>query len=148
MNAVGENREKAIEDSVPHLGVELLGQLHRALHVGEHHGHLLAFAFQRGLGLQDLVGEVLWRVVTRVTHRRDGIELARGGAAFETELRSRRKLRCAAGAAHREASPALQAELCSIRVLMPAGAAVHLGTLPERAHLLRKVGQCRAALQP
>ena len=34
----------------PLLGVELLGQLHRALHVGEEDGHLLALAFDGRLG--------------------------------------------------------------------------------------------------
>ena len=42
----------------PRLRVELLGQLHRALHVGEEHGDLLALAFEGGLRIEDLVGEV------------------------------------------------------------------------------------------
>ena len=49
MHAVGEDREEAIEDLVPLFGIELLGELHRALHVGEQHGDLLAFAFEGGL---------------------------------------------------------------------------------------------------
>ena len=47
VHALGEDREEAIHDLVPLLRVELLGELHRALHVGEEHGHLLALAFRR-----------------------------------------------------------------------------------------------------
>jgi hypothetical protein len=63
VHALGQDREEAVEDLVPDLGVHLLGQLHRALHVGEEHGHLLALAFEGGLRLQDLVGQVLRGVV-------------------------------------------------------------------------------------
>ena len=48
VHAVGEDREEAIDDAVPLFRVELLGELHRALHVGEEHGHLLALAFEGG----------------------------------------------------------------------------------------------------
>src|SRR5262249_12139538 len=34
-------------------------QFHRALQVGEEHSDLLAFAFQRGFGREDLLGEML-----------------------------------------------------------------------------------------
>ncbi len=63
--------EEAVQDPVPLLGIELLGQLHRALHVGEEHGHLLALALEGGLGLEDLVGQVPRRVVAggAVGHR-------------------------------------------------------------------------------
>jgi len=36
-----------VEDGVPLLRVEMLGQLHRSLHVGEQHSDLLAFSFER-----------------------------------------------------------------------------------------------------
>ena len=39
---VGEDREEALHDPAPLLGVLLLGEVHRALHVGEEHGDLLA----------------------------------------------------------------------------------------------------------
>jgi len=58
VDAVGEDLEEAIHDAMPFLRINLLGQLHRAFHIGEQHGHLLALAFERGLGLEDLVGEV------------------------------------------------------------------------------------------
>ena len=44
-----EDREEAVHDPVPFLGVDLLGEVHRALHVGEEDRHLLALAFERGL---------------------------------------------------------------------------------------------------
>jgi len=44
---------------VPLLGVDLLGQLHGSLHVGEEHRDLLALTFECGLGLEDLVGQML-----------------------------------------------------------------------------------------
>ena len=59
LDALGEDREEALHDAAPLLRVELLGELHRALHVGEEHRHLLALAFEGGLRLQDLLGEVL-----------------------------------------------------------------------------------------
>ena len=49
VNALGEDREEAIHDPVPLLGIDLLGELHRALHVGEEHRHLLPLAFEGGL---------------------------------------------------------------------------------------------------
>ncbi len=70
VHAVGEDREEALEDAVPRFRIELLGQLHRALHVGEEHGDLLALAFERGLRLEDLVGEVFRGVRARVAFRR------------------------------------------------------------------------------
>jgi hypothetical protein len=43
-----EDREEAIHDLVPLLGIYLLGDIHRALHVGEKYRHLFALAFERG----------------------------------------------------------------------------------------------------
>jgi len=59
VHAVGEDLEEAVEDLVPLFGIDLLGQLHRAFHVGEQHGHLFAFAFEGGTGGEDFLGEVL-----------------------------------------------------------------------------------------
>jgi hypothetical protein len=59
VHAVSEDLEEAVEDRVPLLGIDLLSQLHRALHVGKEDGDLLALALERGLRLEDLVGEVL-----------------------------------------------------------------------------------------
>ena len=51
-----------IEQLARLLGIAVGEQLHRALEVGEEHGHLLALALQRGLRGEDLLGEVLGRV--------------------------------------------------------------------------------------
>jgi len=44
MHTLGEDLEEAVENRVPLFRIELLGQLHRALDVGEQHRHLLALA--------------------------------------------------------------------------------------------------------
>jgi len=46
MNAVGKDLEETVEDAVPLLGINLLGELHGSLHVGEEHRHDCS---QRGL---------------------------------------------------------------------------------------------------
>ena len=62
LDPIREDLEEAVHDLRPRFRVELLRQLHRAFHVGEQHGDLLALAFEGGLGLQDLLGEVFGRV--------------------------------------------------------------------------------------
>ena len=59
VHAVGQDREEALQDRVPDLRVQSLGELHRALHVGEQHRDLLALPLESGPRLEDLVGEVL-----------------------------------------------------------------------------------------
>jgi hypothetical protein len=44
---VAEDLEEAARDLVPLFGVDLLGEVHRALHVGEEDGDLLSLAFER-----------------------------------------------------------------------------------------------------
>jgi hypothetical protein len=51
--------EDGIEDLACFLGIAVGQQFHRALQVGEQHGDLLALALKRGLGDEDLLGEVL-----------------------------------------------------------------------------------------
>jgi hypothetical protein len=70
MNPFGEDREKAIHDPVPILGVDLLGEVHRALHVGKEHRYLLALALEGASRGQDLLGEMLRRVCAGVACRR------------------------------------------------------------------------------
>jgi hypothetical protein len=59
VDALGEDREEAIHDLVPFLRIYLLGEIHRALHVGEKHRDLLALALDSGARREDLLGEVL-----------------------------------------------------------------------------------------
>ena len=66
VHAVGQNLEEAVEDLVPLFGIELLGQIHRPLHVGEEHGDLLALAFEGAAGGENLLGEVLGGIGARL----------------------------------------------------------------------------------
>jgi hypothetical protein len=67
VNSVGEDLEEALHDPVPVFGIDRLREIHRALHVGEEHGHLLALAFKSAAGGEDLLGEVFRGVRARVT---------------------------------------------------------------------------------
>ena len=98
--------EEAVHDPVPLLGVDLLGELHRALHVGEEDGHLLALAFEGAARGEDLLGEVLGRVGARVRSGR-GRSAARDRLATRVaEFRRQRQLRAARRAiAARDWSP-------------------------------------------
>ena len=57
--------EHGVEELARLLGIAVGEQLHRALEVGEEDGDLLALAFERGLGGEDLLGEVLGGVGVR-----------------------------------------------------------------------------------
>jgi hypothetical protein len=59
VNGLHHELEHGIKDLPRLLGVTVGKQLHRALQVGEEHRDLLALAFQRALGREDLLGEVL-----------------------------------------------------------------------------------------
>ena len=73
VNALGEDREETIHDLVPLFGVELLGKIHRALHVGEENRHLLALAFEGGSRRKDLLSEVFRSVRARVAEGRRNV---------------------------------------------------------------------------
>ncbi len=59
LDAVGKDLEEALHDGAPLLGVELLGEVHRPLHVGEEHADLFAFAFENAFRFEDFFGEML-----------------------------------------------------------------------------------------
>jgi hypothetical protein len=86
MHVFGEDLEEAVEERVPLLGVELLGELGRTLQIGEEHRHLLALALEGGLGAEDLVGEVLGGVV-------EGVALGRCRSAQWGGFRAGRRMR-------------------------------------------------------
>ena len=69
LDTLGEDVEEALHDLRPRLGVHLLGELHRALHVREQHGDLLALAFEGAARGEDLLGEMLGRVGRRRSRR-------------------------------------------------------------------------------
>jgi hypothetical protein len=75
--------EHRVEQLARLLGVAVGQQLHRSLEIGEQHGDLLALAFDRGLGREDLVGKMLRRVRLGsdvAPRRRCGLALSRMGA--------------------------------------------------------------------
>src|SRR4030095_6359980 len=69
MDALHHPFEHRVEDLSRLLGITVGEQLHRALEVGEQDGDLLALALERGLGREDLFGEVLGVEVSGVLKR-------------------------------------------------------------------------------
>ena len=78
MDALAQDPEEALHDLPPPLRVALLGELHRAHHVGEQHRHLLSLPLQGTLAGADLLGEVLGDVGGEVG-RSSGSADRRGG---------------------------------------------------------------------
>jgi hypothetical protein len=103
VDSIGQDREEAIHDLVPFLGIDLLGEVHRPLHVGEQDRHLLALPFEGGARGQDLFGEVFRSIRTRIgnsLYNRRRLDRpaaavakagARGGSAFRTSGRGSRR---------------------------------------------------------
>jgi len=58
----GDQRETAVHDRVDLLRIPLLGERREPRQVGEQHGHLAPLALDGRARLEDLLGEVLWRV--------------------------------------------------------------------------------------
>jgi hypothetical protein len=119
VHPLGQDLEEAIHDPVPLLGVELLLELHGALDVGEQDRDLLPLTLEGGLGLEDLVGEVLGGVGARFALGGDR------GSTLVAEPDARGQLRLARGAPKRHPGPALEAEPRVRRVLVSTGRAVH-----------------------
>ena len=59
VDALAQDREEALQDPSPFLGVASLGQLHRTHHVREEDGDLLALALERFAPRADLLREVV-----------------------------------------------------------------------------------------
>ena len=128
VHAVGEDLQEAVEDAVPLLRIDRLGELHRSLHVGEQDGDLLALALERRLRVQDLVGEVLRRVGARVTcRRRDRPRRESEGSRTHRRTGGRRVLEAAprASPSGRKRACAAAAELEPGRILESAGGTGH-----------------------
>src|SRR3989441_4442855 len=58
VDTVREDPEEAIEEAMPFLGIDALGELHRAREIGEEDGDRLALAFEGALPGEDLLDEV------------------------------------------------------------------------------------------
>ena len=69
VHALGEEVEEAIEQAMPGLGAEPLGEQHRVLDVGEQHRHLLALALERGAAGQDALDQMARRIGARIRRR-------------------------------------------------------------------------------
>jgi hypothetical protein len=69
VDALRQDPEETIHDSVPRLWIDLLAESHRADDVDEERGHGLALCFERRARSQDPLGQVARRVVARSARR-------------------------------------------------------------------------------
>src|SRR5262245_25062312 len=118
VHAVGEKLKEAVQDGVPSLGIDLLGEFHRALHVGEEDRHLLALALEGGLRGENPLDEVARRVRTEVTRwggaRRTAHRLA--AAVAEPGGWSQASSAADAGACERSAAPVTEPGVLAVAV--------------------------------
>src|SRR5205085_10888698 len=105
------------------LGVAVGQQLHRALHVGEEDGHLLAFALEGLLGRQGPLGQVAGRVALGRGESR--LRRRCGLAALVAEPGAGGKARAALVTGRRERRAALETELRLQRIVVPAPETLH-----------------------
>src|SRR5262249_7185702 len=119
VHTLGEDREEAVHDAVPFLGVEALRELHRPLHVGEQHRHLLALTLEHAAGAEDLLAEVL-RGVRGGRPLGESRRLVQRSAAAPAELLAELGGRAARGTLAAEAAPALRAKAAVSAVPMIA----------------------------
>src|SRR5437773_4830320 len=98
VDAVREDPEEAIEEAMPLLGIDALGELHRARDISEEDGDRLALALERALGGEDLLDEVARRVGAGLG---DGRGRRQTRAAVVAEPRPGGVLVAAGWAAHR-----------------------------------------------
>ena len=124
---------------MPVFGVDRLGELHRALHVGEEHRHLLALAFERAARGEDLLDQMLRRVGAGLGGR--GVL----GATSQRLAAAVAELLCpwafpatrGTGGGLRERRTALAAEPRVLRIFVAAGRAGHEITFRDDPSLLR-----------
>ena len=67
MNARVQDGEEPVEHIVPGLRSQRGREVHRPLDIREHDGDLLTLPLQSVFGIQDLVGQMLGRVIARAT---------------------------------------------------------------------------------
>jgi hypothetical protein len=131
--------EDGVQELPRLLGVAVGEQFHRALQVGEEHGHLLALAFEGDLGGENLLGEMLGSVGLRRSEAllRDNGLINRMGA-LRAELRRRRELAAALLACPRQRNRALFAELGLRTVLVLTPRTLHHGASVHQASTGRR----------
>ena len=121
----------ALEDRVQELarvlGIAVGEQLEGALHVGEHHGDMLALSLERVAGGQNLLGQVP-RCVDLEARRAKPWRRARrqGLAALVAEATAGQRWCARSGTDHVEATTAAAAELGAVGIVLPTLAAVHV----------------------
>src|SRR5262249_21908894 len=129
LDAVAEEEEEALHDLRPRLGVEVLCQLHRALHVDEEDADLLALALDRGFRLADLLGEE--RRVRGRWRRRPTADRQRPAAAAGEFLAGLDR-GAAGGAPPGECGAALRAEMTVGPVVVMTRRTAHRASSPPR----------------
>src|SRR5262245_33281033 len=125
MHALGEELEEAVHDPMPLLGIELLGEIHRALHVGEQHGHLLPLTFEGAAGAENLLGEMRGSIGARIASDLVRDRGSKRVPALGAELGHRADGVAAARATDGQRRPALLAELGGYAVLVLAAGTPH-----------------------
>src|SRR5262249_36758937 len=113
---LAKNAEEALHDLRPRLGIELLRQLHRALHVDEEDGDLLALALDRVFRLANLLGEKRRRRPPADRQRR---------AAAAAGSRADLDWGAAGGTPHDQSRAALRAEGTIGPVVVATGRTAH-----------------------
>jgi hypothetical protein len=138
LDSFRQDSEEALHDLQPLLRIHLLGQRHRALDVGEQHGHQLALALEGGARAEDLVSKVLGegggrgsmggrgscRALRLHTPASAGASPSQGLATPAAELLVRFVLFTAGGTHQRERGSALRAKPSSLTILVPAPCAL------------------------
>jgi hypothetical protein len=146
MDGVHHQAEDRVDELARLLGIAVGEQLHGALEVGEEDRDLLALAFQRGLGDEDLLGQVLRRVALRGGEARPRLRwlgVPELGAAPVAEATTRWVDLAALGAGQlrRRAAPVAEAGALGILVLAPRTSAHSSG--PSLAGAFLRVNDCR-----
>src|SRR5207247_3085588 len=126
MHALGKQRGDALHDLVEHLGINLLGEVHGALHVGEEDGDLLALALEGGARGEDLLDQVLRGVGRPITRCRTCGLVQTMTASIAERLTSRIRV-AAAGARHvaGQACATLATESGTVGIRGVAAGALH-----------------------
>jgi hypothetical protein len=113
--------EQGIEKLARVFRITIGEELCRSFQVGEEDRHLFSLAFERGLGVQDFLGEM----PRGVRIRRDKSGLMSRMSALRAKLGRRRQLAAAVCAGASERGGALLAKLRPASIFVPALGALH-----------------------